>query len=112
METMTFIAQGLRSYDNPATRIPVCVCMDISGSMNEKIGGSDRTSLDELKDGVQKFLADIMSDEQARYAAEICFITLISCAASLSVSTAVGSSNTSSFTPLLSISRAISTNCM
>lgn len=75
MKTMTFIAQGLRSYDNPATRIPVCVCMDISGSMNEKIVGSDRTSLDELKDGVQKFLADIVSDEQACYAAEICFIT-------------------------------------
>ena len=44
--------------------------------------------------------------------AAISFITLRSCAASLSVSTAVGSSNTSSFTPRLSISRAISTNCI
>ena len=44
--------------------------------------------------------------------AAMSFITLISCCASLSVSTAVGSSNTSSFMPDLSISRAISTNCM
>ena len=44
--------------------------------------------------------------------AAIFFITETSCVASLSVSTAVGSSNTSSFTPVLSISRAISTNCI
>ena len=42
----------------------------------------------------------------------ICRMTLISCVASLSVRTAVGSSKTRSFTPFLSISRAISTNCM
>ena len=41
---------------------------------------------------------------------EIFFITEISWAASLSVRTAVGSSNTRSFTPVLSISRAISIN--
>ena len=40
------------------------------------------------------------------------FITFSNCWASLSVSTAVGSSNTSSFMPVLSISRAISMNCM
>ena len=43
---------------------------------------------------------------------EIFFITEISWAASLSVRTAVGSSNTRSFTPVLSISLAISINCI
>ncbi|MPN08303.1 hypothetical protein SDC9_155585 [bioreactor metagenome] len=41
-----------------------------------------------------------------------CFIALRRFAASLSVNTAVGSSNTSIFNPVLSISLAISINCI
>ena len=40
--------------ENPTTRLPVCLCLDTSGSMNRTEGGI--TAIDELNRGVQYFL--------------------------------------------------------
>lgn len=54
--------------DNPTTRVPVVLCLDISGSMmGEKIK--------ELNVGVKQFFNAILNDEIAKYAADICIVT-------------------------------------
>lgn len=53
---------------NPTTRVPVCLCLDVSGSM----GGSP---INELNSGVRLFYDSIRDDEIAVYAAEICIVT-------------------------------------
>ncbi len=81
--------------DNPTPRVPVCLCLDTSGSMGTVesgsyedtgrtvfedgkewrvvTGGSSR--IDELQKGVELFLAAIREDEVAMYAAEIAIVT-------------------------------------
>lgn len=81
--------------DNPMTRVPICLCLDTSGSMNAVVGG-DYTStektvqqdgktwkvvsgnaitrLSELQKGLQLFYDAIKADEIAKYSAEICVI--------------------------------------
>jgi uncharacterized protein YegL len=58
--------QGL--IENPTTRVPVCLCLDTSGSMSGK-------AIDELNEGVRHFFEELMQDDVARYAAEICIVT-------------------------------------
>jgi len=54
--------------DNPAARLPVCLCLDTSSSMQgEKIN--------ELNKGIQLFYQNISEDEMAVYSAEICIVT-------------------------------------
>ncbi len=53
---------------NPTTRLPVCLCLDISGSMS----GDPIT---ELQRGVEYFFEAIKSDEIARYSVEISIVT-------------------------------------
>ena len=50
--------------NNPTARVPVCLCLDVSGSMN----GSP---IQALNDGVHMFYSAIQEDETALYAAEI-----------------------------------------
>lgn len=80
--------------ENPTPRVPICLCLDTSGSMREvegdcvptgeKIfedgkewnvvtGGTSR--IDELKKGVQLFYDSIRNDEMAVYSAEICIVS-------------------------------------
>lgn len=82
--------------NNPMARVPICLCLDTSGSMGavtddgtlhdtgKKIfvdgrewnlveGGTSR--IEELQKGVQAFYDEIRSDEVAQYAAEICIVT-------------------------------------
>lgn len=54
--------------NNPTARVPVCLCLDTSGSMN----GSP---IDELNEGVRLFYEAIREDETAMYSAEISIIT-------------------------------------
>ncbi|MBE0496950.1 MAG: VWA domain-containing protein [Campylobacterales bacterium] len=54
--------------DNPTSRVPICLVLDISASMSG-------ASLDELQEGVSMFFNAIRSDEIARYAAEIAIVT-------------------------------------
>ena len=55
--------------DNPTTRVPVCLCLDTSGSMRG-------TPIDELNRGVSQFYKAIREDEVAMYAAEICIVSM------------------------------------
>lgn len=80
--------------ENPTPRVPICLCLDTSGSMGavegdyvltgEKVfedgkewelvtGGTSR--IDELEKGVKLFYDAIRDDEVAVYSAEICIVT-------------------------------------
>lgn len=54
--------------NNPTARVPVCLCLDVSGSM-------DGAPISELNQGVQLFYDAIKEDEVAMYSAEICIVT-------------------------------------
>lgn len=54
--------------ENPTTRLPVCLCLDSSSSMNG-------TPIDELNKGVEYFFEAIKSDEIARYSVELAIVT-------------------------------------
>jgi len=53
--------------NNPAARVPVCLCLDLSGSMQG-------TKLTELQKGVELFFEAIKEDELAVDAAEIAIV--------------------------------------
>lgn len=55
-------------YDNPTPRIPVCLCLDTSGSM-------DGQPLQELMNGINMFYEAIREDEIALNSAEISIVT-------------------------------------
>ena len=80
--------------DNPTPRVPICLCLDTSGSMdavegecvatgetvfrdgkewNLVTGGTTR--LNELQEGIKAFYDSIREDEIAMYSAEICIVT-------------------------------------
>lgn len=54
--------------DNPTARVPICLCLDTSGSMSGD-------PINELNDGVKLFFDSILSDDVAQWAAEICIVT-------------------------------------
>lgn len=54
--------------ENPTTRVPVCLVLDVSGSMEGE-------PISELHAGVQMFFDAIREDDVAQYAAEICIVT-------------------------------------
>ncbi len=54
--------------NNPTTRLPVCFCLDVSGSMSGE-------PIEELNRGVREFYQAIKDDEMALYSAEVCIVT-------------------------------------
>ncbi len=58
---------------NPATRLPVCLCLDTSSSMFGE-------PIDELNRGVEYFFEAIKEDEIARYSVELSIVTFSSTA--------------------------------
>ncbi|WP_163533681.1 vWA domain-containing protein [Helicobacter suis] len=54
--------------DNPSKRVPVCLCLDTSGSM-------DGQPIDELNEGVRLFYEAINDDMQAKQCADVCIVT-------------------------------------
>lgn len=54
--------------DNPTKRVPVCLCLDTSGSM-------DGSPISELNDGVKAFYDAINDDDVAKSAADVCIVT-------------------------------------
>ena len=54
--------------NNPTARVPVCLCLDTSGSM-------DGQPIQELNEGVRLFYEAIREDETALYSAEISIVT-------------------------------------
>ena len=80
--------------NNPTPRVPICLCLDTSGSMNavegecietgETVYDDGRTwnvvtggtsRIEELRKGVEQFYETIREDEIAVYSAEICIVT-------------------------------------
>lgn len=53
---------------NPAPRVPICLCLDVSGSMEGQ-------RIQELRKGVEKFYNSIKTDEVAVNSAEVCIVT-------------------------------------
>ena len=67
----------LRSEDletNPTPRVPICLCLDVSGSMG-RTNDSGITAIQEMINGVNLFYDNLLEDEVARFAAEICVVT-------------------------------------
>jgi uncharacterized protein YegL len=54
--------------ENPTARVPICLVLDVSGSM-------DGEPIRELNAGVRLFFDAIRADDVAQYAAEICIVT-------------------------------------
>lgn len=81
--------------NNPTPRVPVCLCLDTSGSMGRVVRGETQntgktifrdgqtwnvvtggiSAIDDLNEGITQFFEAIRSDEVAVYSAEICIIT-------------------------------------
>lgn len=81
--------------DNPTARVPVCLCLDTSGSMGRVVGGEVQetgqqifkdgqtwnvvtggiSAIDELAQGVNAFYEELRADEVAQYSAEVCIVT-------------------------------------
>lgn len=54
--------------NNPTARVPVCLCLDISGSMSG-------VPIKELEQGVKAFFGELRDDDVAKYSAEVCVVT-------------------------------------
>ena len=81
--------------NNPTPRVPVCLCLDTSGSMGRIVRGETQSTgktiysdgktwnvvtggvsaINDLNDGLNQFFEAIRTDEVAVYSAEICVIT-------------------------------------
>ncbi len=81
--------------NNPTPRVPVCLCLDTSGSMGRVVRGETRrtgetiykdgqkwnvvtggiSAIEDLSEGINQFFEAIRADEVAVYSAEICIIT-------------------------------------
>ena len=55
-------------FENPETRVPICLCLDVSGSMRGK-------PINELNNGLRVFVDELKKDEIALYAADVCIVT-------------------------------------
>jgi uncharacterized protein YegL len=56
--------------NNPSTRVPICLCLDVSGSM------ANNGKIDELNKGLKEFIDALYEDEIARDSAELCIIAV------------------------------------
>ncbi len=54
--------------NNPTKRVPVCLCLDISVSM-------DGEPIEQLNKGIELFYEAINNNEQAKQAVEVCIVT-------------------------------------
>jgi uncharacterized protein YegL len=54
--------------DNPTQRVPICLCLDVSGSMRGE-------PIKELNKGIRVFFDALNQDEIALYAADVCIVT-------------------------------------
>ncbi len=60
--------------NNPTPRVPICLCLDTSGSMTT-VGEDGSTRIEKLQQGIQQFYEAIKADEMAVYSAEISVVT-------------------------------------
>ena len=67
MPSSNYLVRKEDLVNNPTARVPVCLCLDVSGSM-------DGDPINELNKGVQLFFDAIREDETALYSAEISIV--------------------------------------
>lgn len=65
---MTLQLDDSELANNPNTRVPICIALDVSGSMHGN-------KIDELNRGVNIFLESILENEITRYSADIAILT-------------------------------------
>lgn len=96
MKNMTKRNNLLRVEDlvnNPTPRVPICLCLDTSGSMARTVGGTStghtvfvdgkswnvvsggKCCINEMQQGIEQFYNALREDETARYSAEISIVT-------------------------------------
>lgn len=63
-----FILRQEELVENPTARLPVCLVLDVSGSMAGE-------PIRELQSGVETFFAAVLEDEVAQYSAEVAIVT-------------------------------------
>ena len=63
-----YLIQDADLVDNPVARVPICLCLDTSGSMNGE-------PLKELNKGIKQFFQELQNDETAKFAAEIAIVS-------------------------------------
>lgn len=63
-----FIIRQQELVENPTPRVPICLALDVSGSMSG-------APIAELQEGVNMFFEAVRGDEIARFAAEIAIVT-------------------------------------
>lgn len=82
-------------FDNPSARVPVCLCLDVSGSMNEIVTGNTTptgktrvidgqrynvcdggtTKLELLKEGIKVLYDELKSNPNTKYVADVAIVT-------------------------------------
>lgn len=91
---VNYLSKDADLVNNPATRVPICLCLDLSGSMGEVEGGTytqtgrteiidgklynivegGDTRIDELQKGIELFFQAIKEDDMAVDAAEVSIV--------------------------------------
>ena len=79
--------------NNPTPRVPICLCLDTSGSMGRTVGGTrtgekifsdgrewnvvtgGTSCISEMQQGIEEFYKALREDETAMYSAEIAIVT-------------------------------------
>lgn len=56
-------------------RLPILLCLDVSGSMNNPIDASGKTKIAALNEGLEDFYNELQNDEITRYTAEVAIVT-------------------------------------
>lgn len=59
---------------NTSTRIPVCICIDTSGSMRLK-DKTEFSRIERVRDGIKELFKEILADNQTKNSAEIAIVT-------------------------------------
>ena len=60
------------------SRLPICLCLDVSNSMNAKIldkDGKVTTKIAQLNEEIRKFYGELKRNEMARYTVEVAIVT-------------------------------------
>lgn len=56
-------------------RLPILLCLDVSGSMNRIVDDSGKRKIDSLNEGLQEFFNELQKDAVTRYTAEVAIVT-------------------------------------
>ncbi len=59
---------------NTSTRIPVCLCIDASGSMSNR-DEEAKSRIERVRDGIKQFFQEVLSDDTTQNSAEVAIVT-------------------------------------